>query len=182
MRTIAAGLLVLLTIPAAAAAQEAAVRNTGDKRFSLHVSAGPTMIDSGNALSAGISLTPTPRLTFTLSAQRDHLNYRSDRFSTFRGGTIATVAGEARFNIAPGQRVSPFVLGGMGVGVARPNVAGPYDETVTNSAQTAFAGGGLEIPISSSLSIVSDVRFMFVAERDDVAAMIPVRFGVAWRF
>ena len=181
MRTILAGLLLFLTIPSAAAAQ-AAVNHGNGGRVSLFASAGPTLMDAGNTLSAGVGFTPTPRLTVTLSVQRDHLNHRSDEFFSFRGGTVMTIAGEARFNVAPGQRLSPYVFGGMGKGISRPNVVGPFDSRITNSAGTVFAGAGLQIPIDDRFSIIGDVRFVLVAERDDIGGMWPVRLGVAYRF
>jgi hypothetical protein len=178
----AAGVLLLLMIPAGASAQSTTVPVGGNDKVSLHVAAGPTIVDPGNSVSAGIGFTPTPRLTLSVTASRDHLNYRRERLSSFRGGTLATIAGEARVHLAPGKRVSPYVVGGMGWGVSRPNVEGPFDTRVTNAAQTLFAGGGLEIPLDRRLSVVADARFMFVAERDSLAAMVPVRVGVAWRF
>ncbi len=140
------------------------------------------MLDAGNSLSAGVGFTPTPRLTLTASVQRDHLNYRSDEFFSFRGGTVTTVAGDVRFNVAPGQRVSPYILGGMGWGISRPNTAGQFTSRVTNRAQTAFVGAGLEVAVAPRISIVGDARFVLVAERTDIGGMIPVRLGVAYRF
>ena len=177
MRAMTACALLLLTIPAAAAAQ-----TDTDKRISLHVSAGPTMVDAGNSLSAGVGFTPTPRLTLSATVQRDHLNYRSNEFFSFRGGTVTTLAGDVRFNIAPGHRVSPYVFGGMGWGISRPNTAGQFTSRITNRAQTAFAGAGLEVAVAPRISIVGDARFVLVAERTDIGAMIPVRLGVAYRF
>jgi Outer membrane protein beta-barrel domain len=181
MRTMMAGLLLSM-FPAVAAAQATVFPNTNNGKVSLHASAGPTLVDAGNTLSAGVSFTPTPRLTLSLTGSRDHLNYRNEPLSTLRGGTISTVAGEVRFNVAPGSRVSPYLLGGMGVGVSKPNVAGPFQTRVTNSAQTAFAGGGVEIPIANNLSVVADARYQLVAESDSLLAMVPVQFGLAWRF
>ena len=182
MRTILVGVLLMLTIPAAAGAQTPTAATRQEGRFSVYASAGPTLMDAGNTLSAGVGFTPTPRLTVAVSVQRDHLNHRRDQFFSFRGGTVTTVAGEARFNVTPGQRVSPYLLGGMGKGISRPNVAGPFDNRVTNSAGTLFAGAGLQIAIDDHFSVVADTRFMFVAERDSLGGMWPVRLGVAYRF
>lgn len=181
MRTILSGLLFLLTIPSAAAAQ-AAVNHRNDGRVSLFASAGPTLLDPGNTFSAGVTFTPTPRVTLSVTAARDHLNFRQEALSSFRGGTLTTVAGEVRFSVAPGGRVSPYLFGGMGRGISRPNVAGPFTSRITNSVQTAFAGGGLQIPLDHGLSVVADTRFMFVAERDSLMFMIPVRVGLAYQF
>ena len=182
MRMTAAGVLLLLTIPAVAGAQTSPSSSSREGRISLYASAGPTLMDAGNSLSAGVGFTPTPRLTVTVSVQRDHLNHRSDEFFSFRGGTVTTVAGEARFNVAPGQRVSPYLFGGMGKGISRPNVVGPFESRLTNSAGTIFAGAGLQIPIDHRFSVVADARFVLVAERDDIGGMWPVRLGLSYRF
>ena len=181
MRMMMAGVLVFLALPGVASAQTAAAGNS-DKRISVYASAGPTMVDAGNSLSAGVGFTPTPRLTLSASVQRDHLNYRSEEFFSFRGGTVTTVAGDVRFNVAPGQRVSPYIFGGMGWGISRPNTAGQFTSYVSNRAQTAFAGAGLEIAVAPRVSIVGDARFVLVAEQTDIGGMIPVRVGVAYRF
>jgi hypothetical protein len=181
MRTILAAVLLFLTIPSAVSAQTS-VNTSNDGRVSLTASAGPTLLDPGNTFSAGLGFTPTPRLTLSVTASRDHLNFRQEPLSSFRGGTLTTVAGEVRFNVAPGKRVSPYLLGGMGRGISRPNVTGPFTTRVTNSVQTAFAGAGLQIPIDHRLSVVADTRFTFVAEQDSVMFMMPVRVGLAFRF
>ena len=182
MRTLAAGALLLLTMPAGVSAQTSATASGPEGRISVYASAGPTLMDAGNSLSAGVGFTPTPRLTVTVSLQRDHLDYRSEEFFSFRGGTVTTVAGEARFNVAPGQRVSPYVFGGMGKGLSRPNVVNEFDNRVSNPAATIFAGAGLQVAIDHRFSIVGDARFVLVAERDDIGGMWPVRLGLAYRF
>lgn len=181
LRITAAAALLFLGLPSLAVAQTAGV-HSGDNKFSLQGSVGPTMIDGGHSLSAGVGYSPTPKLTFVLSAERDHLNYRDDGFSRFRGGTMLFVGGEVRFEPLAGKAVSPFVTAGLGAGVGRPNVAPGFENRVTNSVRTQFVGGGVNVPIGHDLSVVAEARFMLVHERDSVAGLFPVRAGIAWRF
>lgn len=181
LRITAAAALLCLSIPSLAVAQTAGAHSS-DNKFSLQASVGPTMIDGGHSLSAGVGYSPTPKLTFVLSAERDHLNYRDDGFSRFRGGTMLFVGGEVRFEPLPGKAVSPFVTAGLGAGIGRPNVAPGFEERVTNSVRTQFVGGGVSVPLSQDLSVVAEARFMLVHERDSVAGLFPVRAGIAWRF
>ena len=181
LRITAAAALLCLGLPSLAVAQTAGVRS-GDSRFSLQGSVGPTMIDGGHSLSAGLGYSPTPKLTLVLSAERDHLNYRDDGFSKFRGGTMLFVGGEVRFEPLAGKAVSPFVTAGLGVGIGQPNVAPGFEERVTNSVRTQFVGGGVSVPLSQDVSVVAEARFMLVHERDSVAGLFPVRAGIAWRF
>ena len=179
MRVFIAALLLSIS-PAVAAAQT----STGnDPKFSVQFTAGPTMIDGGHSVAAGFGFAPIPQLTFIATAQRDHLDFRQTPISAFRGGTITTVSGEARYEPLPRLRVSPFITGGMGWGQSEPNVAGPFTNPVTNNAQTIFAGGGLRIPINRQVSLIGEARFMLVGENDgDIMGIAPLRVGVAWRF
>jgi hypothetical protein len=178
MRVFVAALLLSI-VPGIATAQT----STGnDPKFSVQFTAGPTMIDGGHSVAGGFGFAPIPELTFVATVQRDHLDFRQTPLSTFRGGTVTTVSGEARYEPLPRLRVSPFVTAGMGWGESKPNVEGPYTTPVTNNAQTLFAGGGLRIPITRQLSLIGEARFMLVAETSDVAGIAPLRVGLAWRF
>jgi hypothetical protein len=53
LRITAAAALLCLGIPSLAVAQTASV-NSSDNKFSLQASVGPTMIDGGHSLSAGM--------------------------------------------------------------------------------------------------------------------------------
>jgi outer membrane protein with beta-barrel domain len=178
MRILVAALLLSI-VPGIASAQTS---TENDPKFSVQFTAGPTMIDGGHSVAAGFGFAPIPQLTLVATAQRDHLDFRQTPFSAFRGGTITTVSGEARYEPLPRSRVSPFVTAGMGWGESTPNVEGPFTSRVSNSASTAFAGGGLRIPINRQLSVIGEARFMLVAEKDDITGIAPLRIGVAWRF
>jgi hypothetical protein len=181
LRITAAAALLLLGLPNLAGAQTAGV-HSDDNKFSLQASVGPTMIDGGHSLSAGVGYSPTPKLTFVLIAERDHLNYRDNGSSRFRGGTMLFVGGEVRFEPLTGKAVSPFVTAGLGAGIGRPNVAPGFEDRVTNSVRTQFVGGGISVPLSQDVSVVAEARFMLVHERDSVAGLFPIRAGIAWRF
>ena len=178
MRVFVAALLLSIT-PGIAAAQTA----TGnDPKFSVQFAAGPTMIDGGHSVAAGFGFAPIPQLTFVATAQRDHLDFRQTPSSAFRGGTITTVSGEARYEPLPRLRVSPFVTAGMGWGESKPNVEGPFTNPVTNRAQTIFAGAGVRIPIHRQLSVIGEARLVLVDEGHDVSGLAPIRVGLAWKF
>ena len=175
MRVFAAVVLLFIA-PGLAAAQ------TSDPKFSVQFSAGPTMIDGGHSVAAGFGVAPIPQLTFVGAVQRDHLDFRQTASSAFRGGTVKTVSGEARYEPVPRLRVSPFVTVGMGWGESTPNVEGPFTTPVTNTARTLFAGGGLRIPLNRQISLIGEARIMLVEENDDVSGIAPLRLGLAWRF
>ena len=177
MRVICAALLLSI-LPGIASAQTS---SGNDPKFSVQLTAGPTMVDGGHSVAAGVGFAPVPQLTFVANVQRDHLNFRDNPFA-FRGGTITTVSGEARYEPLPRLRVSPFVLAGMGWGESRPNVEGPFTNPVTNNARTMFAGGGVRIPLNRQLSLIGEARFTLVEEANEISGVAPLRFGLAWRF
>jgi hypothetical protein len=46
-----------------------------------------------------------------------------------------------------------------------------------------FFGGGLHVPLGERWTVFADARLLFGEEGDDgIAAAVPVRGGVAWRF
>jgi len=114
----------------------------------LQGSAGPTITDSGHSVAAGIGFSPTSRLTVFLGVERTHLSSRlttDDQgrvSSAFRGGTITFAAAELRATLLRRDRLSPYVLGGFGAGVSRPNVNGMFPDRVSNYARVLFVGGG----------------------------------------
>jgi hypothetical protein len=160
---------------------------TSAQSLVLQGSAGPTLIDSGYSLAAGIGFTPNSRVTILFNVERTHL---SSRFSSdgrgggsaFRGGTMTFAAGELRASLRARDRVSPYVLGGFGAGVSRPNVNETFPEPVTNNVRAFFFGGGIHVPLRERVSVFADVRMIVGAEAGELLAIAPVRAGVAWRF
>jgi hypothetical protein len=159
----------------------------GAQSLVLQGAAGATLIDSGYSLAAGIGFTPNSRLTVLFDVERTHL---SSRFSgdgrgggaAFRGGTITFAAAELRASLFPRERVTPYVLGGLGAGVSRPNVNERFPNPVTNNVRVFFGGGGIHVPLGERISVFGDVRMVIGAEAGELLAMVPLRGGVAWRF
>ena len=144
--------------------------------------------DAGHSVAAGIGFSPTSRLTLLFDVQRTHLSsqFTSDGRgggSAFRGGTVTLAAAELRATILGHDRVSPYVFGGAGAGMSRPNVNERFPTPVTNNARALFVGGGIQVPLRGGISMFGDVRMVFGVEGNDgILAFAPVRAGVAWRF
>jgi len=153
---------------------------------SIQAAAGPTVTDKGHHVSAAVGFSPLSRVTVLLDVQRTHLSSRITRqergFSAFRGGTMTAVSGEVRVGLWPVQRVTPYVLAGLGAGVSRPNVNETFPDPVTNDARFMFFGGGVHVPLRERLSVFGDARMLVGAEAGELLAMAPVRVGLAWRF
>jgi hypothetical protein len=178
VRAILGAVLSLLLVSTTASAQS----------LTLQGSAGPTMTDSGYSLGAGIGFSPTSRLTLLFDVERTHLSSRftSDGRgggSAFRGGTVTFAAAELRVTLLGRDRVSPYVFGGTGAGVSRPNVNERFPNPVTNDARVLFLGGGVHVPLRGRISVCADVRMVFGPEGNEgMLAFAPVRAGLAWRF
>jgi hypothetical protein len=90
---------------------------------------------------------------------------------------------ELRASLLGRDRVSPYVFGGTGAGVSRPNVNERFPDRVTNDARVLFFGGGIHVPLGERISVFGDVRMVVGVERNDgIIAFAPVRAGVGWRF
>ena len=179
MRRISFVCLLLWMCPAIASGQS----------FQLQGAAGPTIIDSGYSLAGGVGLTAGSRVSLLVNFERTHISseVRRDELgritSSFRGGTFTLGTVEARVGLLRRDRVTPYVLGGFAAGVSRPNVNATFPNPVTNDVQAIFFGGGLHVPIGEHLSVFGDGRLLFGEEGDDgIAAALPIRAGVAWRF
>lgn len=159
---------------------------------SVHAGGGPTVVDTGYNVSAGLAFSPWSRVTLMVDAERTHLNTRTSESqdpgghrvtSSFRGGTMNAVTGTVRVSLFPEGRLTPYVLAGMGRGVSKPNVNEQFPTPVTNDAVFAIAGAGLSIPLRDQLSLFADARMLFGAEGvEGILAIVPVRAGVSWRF
>lgn len=157
------------------------------QRFSLQVAAGPTVIDSGHTLSAGVGYSPVSWLELLVNAERIHVPLEMTRYpdgySISRGGTRTFISGEARFSPLPTARVSPFAIAGAGGGISRPNVTAGFPDRVSNDLRVVYVGGGVSVPLGRGVSLIGDARAMVAVEGyDSVAAVWPFRVGVAWRF
>jgi opacity protein-like surface antigen len=187
MRALFVALLALVLAPAAAQAQ------SFNPSFSVQAAAGPTLVESGYTVSVAAGYSPWSRVTFLLDVQRTQQNPRITRtdtpeyssVSTFRGGTMTAVSGEARVGLFPASRWTPYVMAGFGRGISHPTVNQDFPTRVENQTRFIFFGGGVHVPVREHLSFFGDLRLLVGAEgthADGLLAMCPVRIGMAWRF
>jgi hypothetical protein len=153
----------------------------------LRGSAGPTMVDAGNSVAAGVGLSPTSWLTIVFNGERTHVRSRITRdghvISASRGGTLFLGTTEVRFGPFGRRRLGPYALAGLAAGVSRPNVNDYFPHRVTKAVNAFFVGGGVAAPLNERLAVFADARMMVGAEgREGMVAVAPVRVGVAWRF
>ena len=180
--------LLLVLTPAAASAQAQTFRPS----FSVQASAGPTVVNSGHTVAAAVGFSPWSRVTFLVDVQRTELSSRitpssgpnnRSPYIEFRGGTITAVSGEVRVGLWPANRVTPYVLAGIGRGESRPTVNDVFPEPITNDVAFAFFGAGVHVPVGKHLGLFGDFRVAGGPEGyDSMIVMYPVRFGMAWRF
>jgi hypothetical protein len=184
--TILAAAMPFLLVPAAAVAQTPGASNSG--RVSLQAAAGVTVKYPGHTVSAGLGFSPVSRLDLSVAAERLHVPTSEQRsgdnsFGVTRGGTLTFVSGEIRISLFPPDRVSPFVLAGVGAGISRPNVNARFPVAVENDLRVVYLGGGLRVPLNRGLSLVADARALLgVEDADGIVGVWPVRAGVIWRF
>jgi hypothetical protein len=187
------GGLVILVLGLSAAAASAQDRPgaapVGPKlRFSLDGAAGFQVYYRGSMQSISFGIAPTRSLTLLVSAERsyisDTIELYEDGYSSERGGTEQFVGAELRYAFFPSKRVSPYVLGGTGRGISRPNVNEFFPDKKMRGIQVLYYGGGVRIPVRSRLDAFVDARLMMAVEAksDYFGVRLPVRAGVAWRF
>jgi len=171
------GALILLFSPALVTAQSLVVQG----------SAGPTVIDSGYSLAAGVGYSPNSHFTVLAQVDDNHLSSRITNNgrgaqSAFRGGRVTLVTGEAQLSLFGSDRFTPYALAGIGVGISRPNVNEFFPEHATNKATGVFVGGGLRVPLRDRLNLFADARVIVGADAGETLGLAPIRVGVAWRF
>ena len=187
------GWLVVLVLglsagEAAAQDRSGAASGAPERRLSLEGAAGFQVYYRGSVLSVGFGFAPTRRLTLVVNAERsyiqDTIEQYSDGYASERGGTELFVSGELRYAFFVKQRVSPYVLGGAGRGVSRPNVNGYFPDENERDIHVFYWGGGMRIPIQPRLDAFVDARVTMALEgsSDYFGVRYPVRAGIAWRF
>jgi hypothetical protein len=169
--------LVLLTCPTVARSQA----------FVLQGSAGPTLVDGGYSLAAGIGVSPTTHVTVLVDVERTHLisRLRSDGrggVAGFRGGTLTLAAAQLHVSLLGRGRAGPYGLAGFAAGVSRPNVNETFPDRVTNDVRAIVFGGGIRIPLDVRVDLFADGRMVIGEEAGELLAVAPIRVGVAWRF
>ena len=187
------GTLVILGLALAAAAASAQDRPEAasvphDLRFSVEGALGFQVYYSGSMQSIAFGFAPTRKLTLVVNLERsyvaDEIDFYPDGYASERGGTEQFVSGEVRYAFLPNTRVTPYVLGGIGGGISRPNVSEFFPDKRERNIQVIYYGGGARIPVGSRVDAFVDVRLIMSAEArsDYFAVHLPVRVGVACRF
>jgi hypothetical protein len=152
----------------------------------VQVSGGGLLNGGGTDLSASIGYRLTRRLTADAAAELIHIpsdvHLYDNGYSVSRGASMRFVSGAIRVVLLPSRRASPYALAGIGVGTSHPNVNQYFRDSVTNTMRVAFAGGGLRFEINPRVSVIADMRFGILNERDEVGLLLPLRAGVAWHF
>lgn len=186
-----AGLLgvLVLGVPASAArAQEGAQTTAPEPRWTVEGAAGLQVYYDGSAQSVAFGFSPNRSLTVLVSAERTHIQDRvalyEDGYSAERGGTEQFVTGGVRYAFLTRRRVAPYVLGGIGCGISRPNVNEFFPDRKERNIHVLYYGGGVRIPVGPRFDAFVDARFIMSAEAatDYFGVRMPVRGGVAWRF
>ena len=183
-------ILVLVLSAAAAAAQDRlrTVPAAPKLRLSLEGAAGPQLYYRGSILSIAFGFALTRSLTLLVTAERSHvadeIERHDDGYASERGGTEQFVSAELRYGFFRSRRVSPYVLGGTGRGISRPNVNEFFPDKKERGIQVLYYGGGVRIPIRPRLDAYVDARLIMAVEArsDYFGVRLPVRAGVAWRF
>jgi hypothetical protein len=186
------GLIVLgLALSAAEAVAQDRTGTAADapeRRLSLEGAAGLQVSYRGNMQSAAFGFAPTRNLTLLVSVERSYVRDEIDRFehgyAIERGGTELFVSGEVRYAFLVPKRISPYVLGGTGRGISRPNVNEFFPDRNERNIHVFYSGGGVRIPLGPRLDAFVDARFIMALEArsDYFGVRFPVRAGIGLRF
>jgi hypothetical protein len=182
--------MVLALSAAEAAAQDRTSAPSGapERRLSLEGAAGFQVYYRGSIQSVAFGFAPTRSLTLLVSAERsyvrDEIEQYADGYAFERGGTEQFVSAELRYAFFRNKRISPYVLGGTGRGVSRPNVNEFFPDRHERNIQVLYYGAGARIPVRPRLDAFVDTRIIMAveAESDYLGVRYPVRAGIAWRF
>jgi hypothetical protein len=156
-------------------------------RWSVEAAAGMQIQYSGTIQSVAFGYAPTRSLTILVGAERsrteDDIDFFPDGYAATRGGRVEFVSGEVRYAFFATRRISPYVVGGIGRGVERPNVNEFFPHGVDRDIVAFYQGGGARIPIHRRLDAFVDWRLIITG--DDAAEMGvlgPLRAGLSFRF
>ena len=183
-------LLALGLATEAALAQDRAQGSSGtpERRLSLEAAAGLQTSYVGNTISAGFGFAPTRSLSVLVNVERlyvrDEMTQFEDGYSFERGGTEMFVGVELRYAFLTDRRVSPYVAGGTGRGIARPTVNEFFPDVNERNIQVIHYGAGVRVPLSPRFDVLIDARIIMAVEgrSDYFSVRLPVRGGIAWRF
>lgn len=177
--------LVLTLTAAAASAQDAG--SEPHLRWSVEGAAGGQLVYTGTFVSAGFGFAPTRSLTLLVSAERsrteDEVDYYPDGYAATRGGEVAFVSGEVRYAFFVSKRIHPYVVGGLGGGMERPNINQLFPFGVDRRIVALYYGGGARIPLHRRLDAFADWRLIATADDGaEMAVLGPLRGGLSFRF
>jgi hypothetical protein len=179
--------MLLLVLSAAAAAAQDAAGGAPQLRWSVEGAAGVQLDYSGTIQSVAFGFAPTRSLTLLIGAERsrtdDEIEFYPDGYASERGGLVEFVSAEVRYAFFANKRISPYVVGGAGGGVERPNVNELFPHGIDRTIFVIYYGGGARIPIHRRLDAFADWRLIITG--DDAAEMAvlgPLRAGIAFRF
>ena len=182
------GLVMLaLAVSAAAASAQDAGENARHLWWSVEGAAGVQIQYTGTIQSIAVGFAPTRSLTLLIGAERsrteDEIEFYPDGYSSTRGGRIEFVSGEVRFAFFANKRVSPYVVGGWGRGMERPNINEFFPYGVDRKIVAIYYGGGARIPIHRRLDGFADWRLIVTGDdASEMAVVGPLRAGLAFRF
>jgi hypothetical protein len=183
-----AGLAMLVLVRSAAAASAQGTPAAAPQlRWSVEGAAGVQLDYTGTIQSVAIGFAPIRSLTLLLGAERsrteDEIDIYPDGYSSERGGVVEFVSGEVRYAFFATARVAPYVVGGIGRGVERPNVNELFPYGVDRTIVAIYYGGGARIPIHRRLDAFVDWRLIVMGDdASEMAVLGPVRAGISFRF
>lgn len=165
--------------------------------FQVQAAAGPNILDTGHnlsygfdpgfSISAGVGISPSPRVTFLLEVERTR---RASQLQTdargnvfgFRGGTTTLAVPQMRATLFQRDRIGPYAIVGFAAGVSRLNVTEEHPDRVSNDVRALVFGGGVHVPLRDGISLFADGRFIFGGEANEIFGLSPIRAGLAWQF
>ena len=179
--------MLLLELSAAVASAQDASGEARRLRWTIEGAAGVQLDYTGTIQSVAFGFAPTRSLTFLIGAERsrteDEIEVYPDGYASERGGLVEFVSAELRYAFFANKRVSPYLVGGAGGGVERPNVNKFFPHASDSNIVAIYYGAGARIPIHRRLDAFVDWRLIITAdEGSEMAVLGPLRGGIAFRF
>jgi opacity protein-like surface antigen len=180
-------LVLPLGLSAAVASAQDAAREPPPLRWTIEGAAGVQLDYTGTIQSVAFGFAPTRSLTFLIGAERsrtdDEIEFYPDGYASERGGRVEFVSAELRYAFFANKRVSPYLVGGAGGGVERPNVNRFFPHAADSNIFVIYYGAGARIPIHRRLDVFADWRLIVTADEGaEMAVLGPLRAGIAFRF
>ena len=181
------GLAMLALVLSAVASSAQDTASAPHLRWSVEGSAGVQIQYTGTIQSVAVGFAPTRSLTFLVGAERsrteDEIEFYIDGYGSERGGVVEFVSAEVRYAFLATKRISPYVVGGVGRGMERPNVNEFFPYGVDRGIVAIYYGGGARIPVQRRLDAFVDWRLIITGDdASEMAVLGPLRAGIAFRF